>query len=90
MIKNVLCVSFLLGACADIPAVKEELGLKNKRLDNSVSVCYNIDSEEHGKPCSEACLELGNQHIFCWEMYPEDCRGQVAYEWQKQNCHFFD
>lgn len=55
---------------------------------DEVYVCYNTDSDQHGKPCSKECLSDTNS--FCWLLKREFCLGELVYEWQKSNCHLFD
>tara|TARA_B100000963_G_C22151672_1_gene462086 strand:+ start:215 stop:490 length:276 start_codon:yes stop_codon:yes gene_type:complete len=59
-----------------------------------VYVCHNPDTEQHGKLCSEECLNLKSQSTegspFCWLLSESDCQDEPVLEWQKQNCHFFE
>lgn len=89
--NKIVCFSFLLIiGCVDyLPTEKDKKDSENN-IDNTVSICYNIDSIEHGNICTESCLELGNQTTFCWNLYREDCRPPLLEEWQKQSCHFFN
>ena len=89
--NKIVCFSFLfvLG-CADyLPTEKNKLNAKSG-IDSVVSICYNINSKEHGNICSESCLEAGKQTVFCWDLYREDCEPPLSEEWQSENCHFFD
>ena len=30
------------------------------------------------------------KNSFCWLIEKADCVGNLEYEWQRENCHFFD
>lgn len=90
MIKYKFWITFFLCACAPTPELDEQEDLVSKSHVDPISICYNINSKEHGKICSAECTEPGNQSTFCWEIHPEDCNGQHSEEWQRENCHFFD
>ena len=69
----------------------ENVDMLHANLENTseeVYVCYNTESEEHGKPCSSECLS--NTSAFCWLLKKEFCTGELVYEWQRSNCHLFD
>ena len=59
-----------------------------EKTADEVYVCYNTESEEHGKPCSSECLSIAS--AFCWMLKKEFCTGAPVYEWQRNNCHLFD
>ena len=81
--KSCLLICTLLVACgternplyeAETPPVEE------------VWVCYNPDSAEHNKICTEECFESGNRHTYCWLLEEEDCKINLRHEWQRECC----
>mgnify|MGYP001327875406 CR=1 FL=1 len=61
---------------------------------SAVYICHNPESNQHGELCSRKCLNTPNYSLegspFCWLLRKVDCAGDLTFEWQKQNCHFFD
>lgn len=80
---------FIISCVEHLPTEKNEIHTKDD-VDSSISICYNINSKEHGNICSESCLEPGSQTAFCWDLYLEDCQPPLVEEWQHKVCHFFD
>ena len=64
-------------------------GLEKPRHSPSseVWICHNPDSGLHGKPCSDHCLEPGNDYKYCWLLKEEDCVSDLGLDWQRENCH---
>lgn len=90
MIRKTFWILFLFCGCAEVSEIEERADMSNKTLDTSVSICYNINSKEHGDICSEECLEAGDQSTFCWTLHRDECLSSREYSWQHENCHFFD
>ncbi len=91
---------FLLFSCASEEEIskpshpsllKSEDTKEIKHSPDQVSICHNPSSKEHKQECTDQCFEpnLGN-YSFCWTLFASDCRYPLVYDWQKQNCHFFD
>ena len=53
-----------------------------------VYICHSPGDTEHGRACSDRCLE--NKGSYCWLLSKESCEGDHQYQWQRENCHFFD
>ena len=51
------------------------LGQQNPEtdLDTQYWICHNLESEEHGNVCSDACYEAGNDRKFCWFLEKQRC-----------------
>jgi len=58
---------FCLASCVE----ENKLYLEDYGIDSSIEekserwICYNPESEMHGKECTESCMERGNPHKFC-------------------------
>lgn len=88
--KYIYC-SFLLllFACTDEnPVYDLDVSIDTTK---QVEICHNPESISHKRLCDFTCFvpNLG-QNSFCWTLTREDCMQPYAYEWQRENCHFFD
>ena len=82
---SLLCFLFL-ASCISEENYNEERGseleftdLGQKYEPKSVWICYNPDSDHHGKICSDnlepgTCLTPGKNSHFCWILNLEDCK----------------
>ena len=86
---RLLVTALLLIACETGPAL-DPLGQKDSEAEEVLSICYNIDSPQHGEICSDKCFQNYDRTEFCWFLSREDCQKPLTLEWQKQNCHLFD
>lgn len=77
--KYLLCL--LIWGCVEAP---ERATFAPSR---QMWICHNPDSGLHGKPCSDLCLETGNDYKYCWLLKEEDCVGDLGLQWQRDNCH---
>ena len=59
-------------------------------LDTQYWICHNLESEHHGKICSEACYETGNDRKFCWFLEKDRCYQQDLPEEVRQACLVFE
>ena len=54
-------------------------------------ICHNPASTEHGKECSEKCLDSKKESsAYCWPITRGDCQLDLGMSWQEENCHFFE
>tara|TARA_R100001510_G_C7639884_1_gene197607 strand:+ start:1148 stop:1402 length:255 start_codon:yes stop_codon:yes gene_type:complete len=59
-------------------------------LDTQYWICHNLESEEHGNICSEACYEAGDDHKFCWFLEEERCFQQSLPQEVQNACKVFE
>ena len=86
--KNIiLTVLFFAISCTS-----ENLNNTNQNeKKESVYICHNPNSQNHRKICTEQCFVPNlDEYSFCWELKLSDCESPLLYEWQHENCHFFD
>ena len=84
-----VAASTLLSCTEDIAATRYGIST----FDSEVWVCHNPKSEYHGHLCNDECYWVGQQLVessYCWTLYREDCKPPLTYQWQRENCHFFD
>ena len=58
--------------------------LSTHPLQGEYETCYWTSNETR----PEKIYRVENS--FCWLIERADCTGQHEYEWQRENCHFFD
>lgn len=89
--KIVFCFLFL--AC-DSPTTAPSGPDTLANMDAGLSeylVCHNPTSPEHGKKCSEKCLDSEKEtSAYCWPITRADCELDLGMAWQEENCHFFE
>ena len=81
---------FLILSCDSTLPVETESFSEPEDREETLSVCYNNDSPQHGQICSEQCFENYTDTEFCWTLERDDCIVPFQYEWQEKNCHLFD
>lgn len=86
---RLLLIFILMLSCDTSPPV-ETRNSSEPESEDSISVCYNVNSPVHGQICSEECFENYTDTEFCWTLTREDCSEPLEYEWQEKNCHLFD
>ena len=87
---RILALLFLLGCGEVLPSEPNpDMKLKDEEIDE-VSICYNIDSQYHGQACSRECFDQYDESEFCWTLDADDCQRPFKFDWQHENCHFFD
>lgn len=89
MVKTIrnIAICILLLSCEDT----ENREGADAILDSSVGeiyICHNPGDIGHGKRCTNRCLITNG--AYCWLLKREDCVGELLYQWQEENCHFFD
>ena len=98
MLRKVL-VLLLFSACGDTSSTPEntpqDLPITQEKqeqiVENKVWICYNVESEQHGKECSDACFSPDDDYSkYCWLLLKDECSGSQKVDWQRENCHFFD
>ena len=57
-----------------------------------VWICNHPQTKFHNKVCVEdiypkGCFVSGDSSKFCWILTASDCRGELLYDWQINNCH---
>ena len=86
MIKYVVLLAMTF-SCAEQEGEIEQL---HQKTNQAVWVCHNTSSQQHGKVCSEECMEEGSTDKFCWLITARDCDPPLQLEWQKHNCHLLE
>ena len=79
--KNLIMGAFLFFACGteEVPdVINSKIILGDPIFKEIAWVCYNPDSESHGKLCDldqepGHCLVSGDSFKFCWELNLRDC-----------------
>lgn len=88
--KYLIIFIILTISCADNFNSNHESGSSH---EGEVWICHNPQSEYHGHICSDECYWVGQllvKNSYCWILEEEDCTPPLTYEWQDQNCHFFN
>jgi hypothetical protein len=72
-------------------AFEDQSKKTEKNQTNQIQICHNPESSNHRQVCNSKCFEpnLGSSS-FCWTLKKSDCLGAQDYDWQRENCHFFD
>ena len=73
-----ITVFSLLSCISDVNPTYEEDNfiISQEDIDQTeleMWICYNPDSELHGKICTEGCLVDGDYHTFCWHLDTNEC-----------------
>ena len=55
-------------------------------VEQEMWICYNTDSNLHGKPCSDECYEEGNPHKFCWYLDFNECNEDMLDSITRKAC----
>ena len=83
------CLIFLLTvSCAEDSSSNHS---EYNESEDHVEICHNPLSKHHKEICTEQCF-VPNQELysFCWTLKKSDCVLPLEYQWQQENCHFFD
>ena len=81
-LRNILLTMALL-SCDGTQAIQDL-----EPPPDELYICYSPETPEHGKLCTEECLS--SPQAYCWLITRKNCNRVHQYEWQKENCHFFD
>ena len=93
--KRIMAFSFMFAACTAPNELLEDADdLENYSLPTTphqIEICHNPESTQHGALCSDECFIPNLQEFsFCWTLEASDCSLPLEYQWQTDNCHFFD
>ena len=82
---------FLFLSCMDSNHNYEMQEKTTTKQRMQIEICHNPESSSHKLECTADCFEPNlESYSFCWTLKKEDCVKPLEYQWQRENCYFFD